>query len=344
LTVQLHVNRVLIIQTAFIGDVILATSLIEETKKRYPQAKIHFLLRTGNESLLKHHPFLEKLWVWNKKGGKYRNLFSLIREIKQYEIDVIINVQRFFSSGLMTSLIPAKIKIGFKQNPLSFMFTKKINHLIPHAYPHAPYGAYHEVQRNIQLLNAIDDRQEISHDPKSYPPRLYFTPSEKVGVQLKGVDKYIVVAPTSVWETKEWPISKWLEFVQALSRNYYVYVIGAAGDSAKASQLCIHENVINLCGQLSLLESAELMQRAHRVFVNDSAPMHLASSVDAHVIAVYNSTIPEFGYYPLSTHSHVVESKRPSCKPCGVHGHRQCPLSHYQCAFDIKIQQLLDLI
>jgi ADP-heptose:LPS heptosyltransferase len=344
LTVQLHVNRVLIIQTAFIGDVILATSLIEETKKRYPQAKIQFLLRTGNESLLKNHPHLEKLWIWNKKGGKYRNLFALVKEIKQYEIDVIVNVQRFFSSGLFTTLIPAKLKIGFKQNPLSFLFSKKINHLIPHAYPDAPYGAYHEVQRNIQLLNAIDDRVDISHDPKAYPPKLYFSPSEKVRTYLQGVEKYLVVAPTSVWETKEWPVSKWLELVRAVCADYKIFIIGAPVDSDKASQLCLSENVTNLCGQLSLLESAELMQKAHRVFVNDSAPMHLASSVDAHVVAIYNSTIPEFGYYPISTFSHVVEAKRPGCKPCGVHGHNKCPLTHYQCAYDIQVQQLLDLI
>jgi len=344
LTVQLHVKRVLIIQTAFIGDVILATSLIEETRKRYPQAKIQFLLRSGNESLLQNHPYLEKLWVWNKKGGKYRNLFSLVNQIKQYEIDVILNVQRFFSSGLFTSLIPAKVKIGFKQNPLSFLFTKKVNHQIPHLHADSPYGAFHEVQRNIQLINAIDDREDILHDPKTYPPRLYFTPSPKVSSLQVEVQKYIVIAPTSVWETKEWPITKWLELVQALSADFTVFIIGAPVDSIKASQLCIHSNVINLCGQLSLLESAELMQKAHRVFVNDSAPMHLASSVNANVVAIYNSTIPEFGYYPISHFAHVVESKRLDCKPCGVHGHNKCPLKHYQCAYDIQVQQLLDLI
>ena len=344
LTVQFHVNRVLIIQTAFIGDVILATSLIEEVRRRHPQAKIQFLLRTGNESLLKDHPHLEKLWVWDKKGGKYRNLLRLVKEIKQYKFDAILNIQRFFSSGLFTTLIPAKVKIGFKQNPMSWLFDKKIDHQIPHLHPDVSYGAYHEVQRNIQLLNALDGETHIDHDPKVYAPKLYFTESSKVQSFVQDAGQYVVLAPTSVWATKEWPMRKWRELVDELVKNYSVFIIGAPADREKSQELKLNFLVKNLCGELSLLESAQLMRGAHRVFVNDSAPLHLASSVDANVIAIFNSTIPQFGFYPLSKFSHVVESVRPACKPCGVHGHDRCPLTHYRCAYDIEIQQLLNLV
>lgn len=92
----------------------------------------------------------------------------------------------------------------------------------------------------------------------------------------------------------------------------------------------------------SLLQSAQLMRGAVINYVNDSAPLHLASSVNAPVCVVYCSTVPQFGFYPLSEASWVVEVAEPlACRPCGLHGHRACPEGHFRCARDIIVQQLL---
>src|SRR5690606_3644953 len=104
-------------------------------------------------------------------------------------------------------------------------------------------------------------------------------------------------------------------------------------------------NCINLCGKLSLKESALLMKGAKRVFVNDSAPLHLASSVNAKTTAIFNSTIPEFGYGPLATESKVVQlTPRLECMPCGLHGRKKCPLGHFRCAYGITIQEVMRTI
>lgn len=337
-----NLQRILLIQTAFIGDVILATSLIEEVALRYPEAKIQFLLRKGNESLLKDHPKLEKLWVWDKKGGKYRNLFKLVKEINTFEIDLILNIQRFFSSGLFTALIKAKKKIGFKQNPMSWFFDHKVDHKIPHADIKSPYGSLHEVQRNLQLINSYDETK-LTTDPKSVRPKLYTTQTQNLS-KLNLSDNYIVMAPTSVWFTKQWEIGKWKELIGILEHHHQIVLIGGPSDRDIIDQLVLGPNVINMAGELSLLESAHLMKAAHAVIVNDSGPMHLASSVNAKTIAIFCSTIPEFGYYPLSEQSFVVESVRPECKPCGLHGHKSCPLGHFKCSSDISIKQVIELI
>src|SRR5215467_2333249 len=116
-------QRLLIIQTAFIGDVVLATSLIEKLHHHYPDAQIDFLVRKGNEGLLAGHPWLHELLVWDKREYKLRNLWKTIRIVRKRKYDKVINVQRFASTGLLTVFSGARETIGFDKNPLSFLFT-----------------------------------------------------------------------------------------------------------------------------------------------------------------------------------------------------------------------------
>ncbi|MFT6941335.1 MAG: ADP-heptose:LPS heptosyltransferase, partial [Cyclobacteriaceae bacterium] len=112
-------DRILIIQTAFIGDVILATPLIERLYQKYPGVKIDFLLRKGNESLLKSDPRIHKLIIWDKRKGKYSQLFSLLRTVRAAKYDLVVNVQRFATMGVFTALSNARSKVGFDKSPFS---------------------------------------------------------------------------------------------------------------------------------------------------------------------------------------------------------------------------------
>ena len=87
------------------------------------------------------------------------------------------------------------------------------------------------------------------------------------------------------------------------------------------------------------------MRDAKRVLVNDSAPLHLASSVNARTTAIFCSTVKDFGYYPLSDDSTVIEaSENLPCKPCGLHGKKECPLGHFKCSDSIDINSIIETI
>ena len=116
----------LIIQTAFTGDAILLTSLLEKLYKTDPEIKLDILVRKGNESLFINHPFARKILVWDKKKNKYLNLFKTLTEIRKRKYDVVVNLQRFSSTGILTAFSSAKETIGFNKNPLSFLFAKKM--------------------------------------------------------------------------------------------------------------------------------------------------------------------------------------------------------------------------
>lgn len=327
--------KFLIIQTAFIGDVILATAVAEKLHQYYPDASIDFLLRKGNESLLTDHPFIKTVFVWDKKQGKIKNLFSITRKIRSLKYDHVIDLHRFASSGFITGLSGAKNKIGFDKNPLSFLFTKKIKHEIGNM-PGQQTGGKHEVERNQQLIEELTDKQFSK--PKLYPTQQHF---ESVK-QYKNTS-YICIAPTSVWFTKQFPKEKWIELCSKLSLT--IYLLGAPADSAACDEIknsSSNKNIINLAGKLNFLESAALIKDAHMNFVNDSAPMHIASAMNAPVTAIFCSTVPSFGFGPLSDTSKIVETtEQLTCRPCGLHGHKACPLVHYNCAYTIDIKTII---
>lgn len=331
--------KILILQTAFIGDVILATSLIELVKKKFPQAQIDFLLRKGNESLLKGHPQISNIIIWNKKKGKYLNLIKLAVSARKEKYDYVLNIQRFASSGIFMALCGGKVKIGFKQNPLSIFFTHKIDHKIPY-----PYNDFflHEVQRNSLLLAPMTNEEKII-DAMEIPPRLYPSNKDFKKIETLKEDNYIVLAPSSVWFTKQWAKEKWIELKEKLISNYHLYFIGGPDDKDYIQSIIgASPNCTNLCGELNLLQSAALMKKAKRVIVNDSAPLHLASSVNAPTTAIFCSTVPDFGYTPLATNHKVIQlSPRLECMPCGLHGKKDCPLGHFKCAYDIKVEDVL---
>ena len=324
-------NKILVIQTAFLGDVVLATSLIEKLIKFYPDSELHFLLRAGNEHILKGHPHLKKLWVWNKKK-KYTSLLKIVKALRNERYDVIINLHRFFSSGSFTVFAGAKETRGFRKNPLSPFFDKKFDHQI------SPDSEGHEIERNHQLIQDLTDSTPMR--PVLYPSEVDYS-----SVQKFKHNEYFTIAPASVWYTKQWPKTKWIELIYRLDRTLNIYLLGAPGDKELCDTIlkaCSGTNIINLAGELGPLASVALMENAKMNFVNDSAPLHFASSVNAPVRAVFCSTIKNFGFGPLSDDSAVVEVEQPlACRPCGLHGHRSCPQGHFKCAMDISVNKLL---
>ncbi len=325
----MHLQKILIIQTAFLGDVVLATGLAEKLKFFYPEAELHFLLRKGNEGVLKDHPHLHKVWVLDKQK-KASSLFNIIQGLRKEKFDLVVNAQRFMTSGLITVLSGAKKTIGFDKNPMSMFFSERYPHVI------TPNGRVHEIGRNNQLIEHITN--DTPSKPKLYPSNEDF---EKVSEYSK--EPYLTVAPASVWFTKQWPKEKWIEFIDQV-KDYNIYLLGAPSDHSLCEEIkssSTNERVVDLSGKLSPLQSAALMKNARMNYVNDSAPMHFASALNAPVRAVYCSTVPEFGFGPLSDNSDVIETKGLDCRPCGLHGHRECPQGHFKCASNIEITTLL---
>lgn len=330
--------RILIIQTASLGDVILSTPLIEKLHYYYPDSQIDFLLKKGYESIFQHHPYLNHIITWDKSHHKFSHLKYLVKRVRNRRYDAVINLQRFASSGLITAFSGAKQKIGFNKNPFSLLFTKRIKHKIGTAKNNP-----HEIDRNLKLVEHLTDDSR-------FPVKLHPSQTDFAKVSQYKTQRFITIAPASLWFTKQYPEDKWVAFVKEAASNepdLRIYFLGANNERELCDRIIQAANIqhqsINLAGKFSFLESAALMRDAAMNFVNDSAPMHLASAINAPVTAIYCSTVPEFGFGPLSDKSTIIQSQqKPDCKPCGLHGFNKCPKKHFDCAYLIKEQQLLE--
>jgi len=324
--------KFLVIQTAFIGDVVLATALLEKLHAYFPDAEIDIMVRKGNETLLNSHPFVKEVLIWNKKERKWRNLLKILSIVRKKKYDKVINVQRFAATGFITAFSNSKETIGFNKNPFSHLFTKKVPHRI------ASGGeVIHEVERNQELISQFTD--QVCAKPVLYP-----SANDLKRISAFTHHPYITISPASVWFTKQYPAEKWVSFLQKLPLQYVVYILGAPGDAHLAERLITAsgDRAVNLCGKLSFLQSAALMKEAHMNYVNDSAPLHFSSAVNAPVTAVYCSTIPAFGFGPLSDIQTIVEiPEKLYCRPCGLHGYNACPEGHFLCALKIADEQLI---
>jgi heptosyltransferase-2 len=325
-------NKILVIQTAFIGDVILATGVIESLHAAYPGAQIDFLVRRGNEALVKDHPFIHEVVVWDKKVAKYASMLKIIVKARSTKYYLFINLQRFASSGIITAFSGGKMKYGFDKNPLSFLFTKAF----PHIISNKDEKYLHETERNFGVL------QELK-EVKYAKPKVYPSNADIQKVETFTSDKFITISPASVWETKKFPIEKWVELIHRA--NSRVVLLGGPGDRDLCNQIAqkCHNRVVQvLAGDLTLLQSAALMSKAEMNYTNDSGPLHLSSAMNAPTTAVFCSTIPEFGFGPLSDVSKIVETTIDlPCRPCGLHGHKKCPQGHFKCGISIQIDQLV---
>jgi heptosyltransferase-2 len=318
-------QKILIIQTAFIGDVILATPLIGNLKTQFPDAKIDFLVKNGNQSLLRNDPNLNEILVFDKKK-KVASLLELLIKIRAKKYDIVINLHRFASSGILTFLSGAKQKLGFKKNPFSFAYTQ--------SFPHEIGNGKHEVDRNLELIKHLTS--SLNRQPKLYPSIEDFE-----AVKTYQIENYYCLAPASVWFTKQAPKEIWLKLIAKLTvENSTIYLLGGPDDRGLCEEIKAKTNsekVINLAGKLSLMQSAALMKNARRNFVNDSGPLHLASAINAPVTAFFCSTSPLFGFGPLSDDSEIIEVENLACRPCGLHGHKECPKGNFRCGNELKI-------
>lgn len=320
-------SKILIIQTAFLGDVILATALLEKLKLEFNDCKIDFLLKSGYENILANNPRIHKVYTFDK-SNKLVSLLKNLKIIRAQKYDLIINCQRFFSSGLLTVLSNAKETVGFDKNPFSFLYTKSIAHT---------FAGQHETQRNQLLIAHLTDNVAMR-------PYLHIN---NIDISTFITKKYITISPASVWYTKQFPASKWIEFLQKIPKDFKIFFLGAPSDLALCQSIAaqLDADIEILAGKFSFLQSAALMQKAQMNYVNDSAPLHLASAVNAPVCAIYCSTLPTFGFGPLSSISYIVQTNQTlKCRPCGIHGLKNCPEKHFNCANSIGVFKMLQLL
>src|SRR5207249_12088960 len=157
-------------------------------------------------------------------------------------------------------------------------------------------------------------------------------------------ERFVALAPGSIWGSKRWPYYR--ELAERLAASVGILVVGGPEDAGLAAEITeavarSGGQAVSGCGRLSVRQAAEAIRRAVVLVTNDSAPLHLAQAVDTPTVAIFGSTVPAFGFGPRGPRDVVVELVGLSCRPCSAHGPPVCPLGHHRCMRDIDVERVL---
>ncbi len=334
------VKKIVIVQTAFIGDVVLTLPLVQQAVQLFPEAEVHFVTIPTSVPLVETHADVHRVWVF-KKRSEHRSLRALWRfsqQLREQQIDLALVPHRSLRSALLVWFARIPYRIGFNRSAGRWLFTHVVSY----------QQHLHEIERNLQLLKPFGFQEG-----QTILPHLYFIKADKNKVtrwltehQLTN-HSFIAMAPGSIWATKRWLPERFAELARNLiEMGWQIVLVGGNNERALGDQIQSMAGVplINAMGTFSIRESAFLIQHAAVLVSNDTAPMHLAVAVHTPVVAIFGPTVPAFGFYPYGKGHRVVEDTTVECRPCGIHGHQQCPLGTHACMKAITVTQVQNAV
>ncbi len=334
-------KRILIVQTAFLGDVILTLPLVQKIHEQFPNSKIDFVAIPAAQNLLSEIPQINHLWIYDKndqeKGvAAFVNYAKKLRK-KCYQIAFVPH--RSIRSAALVWFARIPNRIGFDRSAGKWLFTN----VIP--YP----NGIHEINRNLHLLKpyGIDPTEKIY-------PHLYFSDADKHSVQqyllkhhLNARKQIITMAPGSVWATKQWLPEYFAKMAEMLGEiGYQTILVGANSDKSVADTIVASSkiDIFNAVGKFSVRQSAHLIHHSRLLITNDSAPMHLAVAGKTPIVAIFGPTVREFGFYPYGEFDRIAELENLPCRPCGKHGGAKCPIGTFECMKNLSPEHVFQQV
>lgn len=329
-------RRILMIRMSSLGDIILTTPVLRLVRHYCPEAQIEFLVKAEYQDVLRENPCVDRLWLLDTR----QPLRHMLRQLRQTRYDLVLDLHRTLRSRLLYRGVSSRRRLAYGKRTLRRALL---------------------VHLKWNTLRA-----------KTPVPELYAAPLRHLGMTapLAGTDMYIdaesreavrkdlvqtfagqterpllAVAPGSRWPTKRWPVERFAQVAQELATRHDagVVIVGDRHDEPMAADLCrrLSAPVLNRVGQLSIMQTAALLQRTNLLLSNDSGLMHMATALQVPVVAVFGPTVPEFGFYPFQAQAQVL-SHPMSCQPCSTKGSDRCPRHHHDCMQRVSSAQVFE--
>lgn len=317
----------LVIQTAFLGDVVLTTPLLAALAERF--GPVDVVTTPAAAALLETHPAVRQV-IRHDKHGPERGVAGMLRlagRLRAERYPRVYLPHQSWRSGLLARLAGIPERIGFAHAPARWCYTRRV------ALPKLA----HEGDRLLALADAAPGAL----------PTLGITAADQTAASVwlaaeRVPQRFVVMAPGSVWGTKRW--GKYPALAAAL--DDFVVIVGGKEDRdlGEAIRQAIPGRAANGCGSLSLRQAAAVLQRAAVLVTNDSAPMHLAQATGTRTVALFGPTAPVLGFAPRGADDRVVEVAGLSCRPCSRHGPMRCPLGHHRCMVDLEVSEVVEIV
>ncbi|MFC2048971.1 glycosyltransferase family 9 protein [Elusimicrobiota bacterium] len=314
--------RIVVIQTAFFGDCILTLPLLNTLKDQL-DCSLSVVCRPEYRDIFTSCGSVDEIIEFDKGGRE--GLFSIVEKLRKRGFDTAFLPQRSFRSGLISLLAGIKKRIGFRRGGARLFSTHRIEY----------DWNLHDMERLLTLasLSGISEfTYEFRLDPDESLVQKYRNEFDS------DRNKIIGIFPDSEWPTKRWPTEKYLELVNNIKNRYSIVLIGSQKAEFKA------ESVIDMTSRTSVREVIALVSILDTCISNDSGLIHLAAAFKIPVLAIFGPTVPEMGFYPWGNVHEIVQNSNLRCRPCSLHGPRECPEKHFFCMNEISVSDVENVL
>jgi len=322
-------EKILIIRLSSIGDILLTSPFVRQVRKQFPDARIDYLIKEQFRDLMRFNPHISHLYALTVSNHDAEK--KLKKELKQAGYQIVFDLHNnlrsnFFKRGINATSLRSINKNKLRQQLLVLF---KIN-------------CYRRIQPIPERYLKVAEKYHVQDDKQGLEI-FWQTDHEKTAAKkirqagMPSSVQYVCLAPGAAHHTKRWPV----DYFATLSENIIrqglkIALLGGEDDKQWGRVLAKKAKIFDLTGKLSLLETAVILSRARAAVTNDSGLMHMATAVNIPVVAIFGSTVREFGFFPYRSKSTVMENKELSCRPCTHIGRKSCPKKHFKCMIEIK--------
>lgn len=322
----------------WIGDLVMATPILADLRRAYPDARITAMCRSPICELLTEDPEIDELFCFSKasKYGRREERRNINEKLRKGKYDLGILLTHSFSSAWCFWLGRVKHRLGYQSSGRKLLLTH-----------HIPFPQNIQNQHLVTTYKML--LEPLGLGVSDTAPSLYLTPKEKAdaGEMLKqqGVpDGALVVGinPGATYgSAKCWLPERFRQVTERLLEDKDIYIVyfGDQVTTKLVEEICrdLPSRVINLAGQTSLRELASLISRCNVLLTNDSGPMHIADAIGTPIVALFGSTSEIVtGPYRSGTFIH----KHVECSPCYQ---RTCPID-FRCMKRIEADEVYEAV
>lgn len=327
---------ILVLRLSSIGDILLTTPVLRLLRQTYPEARIECVVKTEFQELLYTNPCVDHVWRFNSQ----KPLRQFLQELRQTHYDIVLDLHRTLRSRVIYSSVKARLRLAYNKRWLRRVLlvhlrwnSLRANRPVPELYA-APL-------RRLGIMAPLPGLELHVNAESRAVAQTYLAAHFSVDLDRP----LLALAPGSRWATKQWPLERFADVAQLWAGQHDGCVV-LLGDGYDVPMACELEQrltvpMLNAAGELSLMQTAALLQHCQLLLSNDSGLMHMATALGVPVVAIFGPTVEEFGFYPFQAESRVV-SQPLACRPCTTIGSDQCPLGHHDCMQLVTTEQVLE--
>ena len=298
--------KILVVRFSSIGDVVLTTPVVRCLKQQVKDAEIHFITKKAFQPVLDHNPYIDQLITIEK------SVDEVVERLKNEHYDFVVDLHNNIRTLRLKRALKVKSAAFPKKNFSKLLLTTfKINRM----------PKVHVVDRYFE---AVKEFVLVDSDIVSL---------ESIALHSK---QFIGVAMGAQYATKQMPVSLMAKILEGVQMP--VVLLGGPMDSERAAELITllpGQRVLDLCGKLTLRQSAFMTKHCAKLLTGDTGLMHIASCFETPIVSVWGNTVPDLGMYAYAPQNKSLYTMHEvaglSCRPCSKIGYKECPKKHFNC-------------